>query len=174
MDELEIKGQKYISSKRAAEISGYAKDYIGQLARAGKIAATRFGRAWYVEESALLAHFKAETKGSSEPKIVEPQTLPKSVLSPNLYKPYSFPKTWGDVRYFADNTELLPTLSKTSSSEPAEIPNKNMISWASLDRNTTESPVATEVRIKVLQDGFYIFNLYVCGRLTIVSSFGIF
>ena len=32
-DEMQIEGKPYISSKRASELSGYAQDYIGQLAR---------------------------------------------------------------------------------------------------------------------------------------------
>lgn len=56
MDELEIKGKKYISSKRAAEITGYAKDYVGQLARSNKIPATRVGRSWYVSLLDIKQH----------------------------------------------------------------------------------------------------------------------
>ncbi|MDE2079461.1 MAG: hypothetical protein KGI73_03680 [Patescibacteria group bacterium] len=63
MDELEIQGKKYISSKRASELTGYAKDYIGQLARSGKIPGHRMGRAWYVDASALLGH--SGTEGES-------------------------------------------------------------------------------------------------------------
>jgi|GEM_PF-502388 len=58
MDELVVDGEKYISSKRAARLSGYAKDYIGQLCRAGKIEAKMVGRSWYVKESAIKDHRK--------------------------------------------------------------------------------------------------------------------
>lgn len=58
MDELVVDGEKYISSKRAARLSGYAKDYIGQLCRAGKIDAKMVGRSWYVKESAIKEHRK--------------------------------------------------------------------------------------------------------------------
>jgi len=56
MDEIVIEGKNYISSKRAAEITGYTKDYVGQLARAGKILATRVGRSWYVGEDGIKQH----------------------------------------------------------------------------------------------------------------------
>lgn len=58
--ELEIEGKKYISSKRAAEVSGYAKDYIGQLCRMGKIEARLIGRNWYVSEASLRSHERGE------------------------------------------------------------------------------------------------------------------
>jgi len=58
MDELTIEGELYISSKRAARISGYTKDYIGQLCRAGSLPSKMVGRSWYVKEHALKEHRK--------------------------------------------------------------------------------------------------------------------
>ena len=46
--------KKYISAKEASTLSGYSKDYIGQLAREKKIVAKRIGRTWYVSEDSLL------------------------------------------------------------------------------------------------------------------------
>jgi hypothetical protein len=54
----EIDGKIYISSSRAHEISGYSKDYIGQLCRGKKIEARMIGRSWYVNEESLLKHKK--------------------------------------------------------------------------------------------------------------------
>ena len=65
MDELTVNQTKYISSKRAAEMSGYAKDYIGQMVRLGKLDAKRVGRAWYVNEDQI--------KALSTPKGAEPE-----------------------------------------------------------------------------------------------------
>ncbi|MES2995128.1 MAG: hypothetical protein V4681_03800 [Patescibacteria group bacterium] len=56
MDELTIGDKIYISSKRAAKITGYAKDYVGQLCREGRVEARLVGRSWYVLESAIRAH----------------------------------------------------------------------------------------------------------------------
>ena len=49
-------GKKFISSKRAAEISGYANDYIGQLCRNGKLECRLIGRTWFIDETLLLNH----------------------------------------------------------------------------------------------------------------------
>lgn len=66
MDELTIGEKTYISSKRAAKITGYAKDYVGQLCREGRVEARLVGRNWYVLESSILEHrFGAEV---AEPK----------------------------------------------------------------------------------------------------------
>lgn len=54
--EINLGGTIYISSRRAAEITGYSQDYIGQLARSGSIQAQRISGLWYVLESSLAAY----------------------------------------------------------------------------------------------------------------------
>lgn len=56
VSEIEVKGKKYITSKAAAGETGYAQDYIGQLARAGNIEAERSGGLWYVDLDSVRAH----------------------------------------------------------------------------------------------------------------------
>lgn len=70
-DEISIEGKEYISSKRASEISGYAQDYIGQLARRGAIDAQRIGGLWYV----LMASLEAYKKKSDD---FVPEAPPKT------------------------------------------------------------------------------------------------
>lgn len=70
--ELDIGGVRYISSKRAAELSDYTQDYIGQLARAGTIDARRVSGLWYVSLDSLSAH-----KKSAESYVPVPPTLKK-------------------------------------------------------------------------------------------------
>lgn len=61
-DEIHLEGNRYISSKRASELSGYTQDYIGQLARGSLINARRVGGLWYVLFESLEAH---KTKAES-------------------------------------------------------------------------------------------------------------
>jgi len=54
--EINLGGAIYISSKKAADISGYSQDYIGQLARGGAIIAQRVSGLWYIELESLKSH----------------------------------------------------------------------------------------------------------------------
>jgi hypothetical protein len=54
--DLTIDGLLYISSKRASELTGYTQDYIGQLARTGKVIARRVGGLWYVLQESISGH----------------------------------------------------------------------------------------------------------------------
>ena len=60
MDELEISGKRYISTRLAAKEHKYHADYIGQLIRAKKILGQKVGRSWYVEEKSLAEYFGKE------------------------------------------------------------------------------------------------------------------
>lgn len=62
MDELDISGKRFISSKRAAKDNKYHVDYIGQLIRGGKIIGSKVGRTWYVEAESLAAYLGKEYK----------------------------------------------------------------------------------------------------------------
>jgi len=86
MDEILIDEKKYISSKRAAKITGYAKDYVGQLCREGRVQAKLVGRSWYVLESAIQDYRFADTvkidPSASDYEVV----TPTSPMLPPLWK----------------------------------------------------------------------------------------
>jgi len=71
MDELEISGKRYLSSKRAAKEHRYHIDYIGQLIRAGKVTGKKVGRSWYVEEVSLRTYLKQEAGEKGLPPVIE-------------------------------------------------------------------------------------------------------
>lgn len=54
--QINIGGKKYISSSAASKLTGYSSDYIGQLARAGKINSQLIGKMRFVEEESLVLH----------------------------------------------------------------------------------------------------------------------
>ncbi len=64
--ELYFDGKKYISSSRAAKISGYVNDYIEQLCRDGKVEARRVGRSWYISFESLLLHKQTSVIGKQK------------------------------------------------------------------------------------------------------------
>lgn len=96
-----FEGKKYLPSADAAELVGYTKDYIGQLARAGKIESRIVGRSWYIAEDSILEHKKTvhytltkkkkprkNTKGehvSRKKDINVPDLSEESVNTPNNF-----------------------------------------------------------------------------------------
>lgn len=72
MDEVTLDGKIYISSKRAAQITGYAKDYVGQLCREGRVEARLVGRSWYIYEPSIREHrFGQEAQNVSQEAEIE-------------------------------------------------------------------------------------------------------
>jgi hypothetical protein len=70
MDELEISGKRYISTRRAAKEYKYHADYIGQLIRGKKLLARKVGRSWYVELDSLSQYFGQEAALSEPSQLV--------------------------------------------------------------------------------------------------------
>lgn len=102
MDELIIDGQVYVPSRRAAEITGYAKDYIGQLCREGRVEAKLVGRSWYVLETSLREH-----RFGSEDSVVVPEAAGNAPL--DLVKESQATDTWESPSYTAEEVpEIVP------------------------------------------------------------------
>jgi hypothetical protein len=76
-EELILDGNRYVSSKRASELSQYAHDYIGQLCRGGHVDCKRVGGMWYVTLESLEKHksMSAEVKSRAFSKIESAQHM---------------------------------------------------------------------------------------------------
>lgn len=133
MDEILIEEKKYISSKRAAKVTGYAKDYIGQLCREGRVPARLVGRNWYVLETAIHDH----RFGQQE---IEPVPIAKT--EPPASEPLA---TWESPRYEASPVEaLLPVYA--SANEPNEASQHLQDSWKEWFAHVADTaPVIPEV-----------------------------
>src|SRR3989338_10987247 len=79
MDELEIAGRRYLSTRRAAKEHKYTPDYVGQLIRGGKVVGKKVGRSWYVEEASLNAYLNGE---AAPARAVAAATPVASALTP--------------------------------------------------------------------------------------------
>ncbi len=134
MDEILIEDKKYVSSKRAAKITGYAKDYIGQLCREGRVPARLIGRSWYVLETAIQDHRFGST---------EKQTISSTLEAP---------------RYQAVTEDM--TSINRSHLEDADVPNEEFVkngtpkdlqdSWrAWFDKVANLEPAASEEPVKI-------------------------
>lgn len=98
MDEITIGDKTYVSSKQAAKITGYAKDYVGQLCREGRVEARLVGRNWYVLDSAIREHrFGKEDE-------VEPVVVPADPVVDRV-------STWQKPQYVSETPVLVPDLA---------------------------------------------------------------
>ena len=87
MDELEISGKRYISTRRAAREHGYHSDYMGQLIRGKKVVGQKVGRAWYIEEESLNGYLgktpaAAPALNTAPATVAEVAPAPASVPAP--------------------------------------------------------------------------------------------
>ena len=134
MDELEISGKRYLSSKRAAKEHKYHADYIGQLIRAGKVVGTKVGRAWYVEATSLDEYLANEFNHAQHAPVsqsvkqhvvsIAPPGMQQTekVFSVQVKKetPHIHIEHTSSVakpqalRYIADESPVFPVLQQTS------------------------------------------------------------
>lgn len=120
-------GKDYVSASRAAKITGYNQDYVGQLARAGKILSRQVGNRWYVERDGLLTHKSAKDSmlaavQSDAVGLVRHTPVPVEQKSADPEPSY--------FTYLPDTNDLMPALAKETS------------------RAVDEAPVAAPNRIK--------------------------
>jgi hypothetical protein len=107
MNELTIDGKIYISSKKAAEITGYAKDYIGQLCREGHVDARMVGRSWYVLETSIRAHRFGGDPHAAPIEAAPVVSAPDSVID-----------TWEKPTYIPEMAPSMPIPSVQRAAEP--------------------------------------------------------
>jgi hypothetical protein len=112
MNEVTLGDKIYISSKRAAEITGYAKDYVGQLCREGHVDAKMIGRSWYVYEPSIKAHrFGPESIVEAAPVPVEDtdsNEVDAAVTEPVV--PTTGSQSWEKPLYTAESPQELPEI----------------------------------------------------------------
>lgn len=144
MDEIQHEGELYISSKRASEITGYAKDYVGQLARGEKVKAVRVGRAWYVHDRSIREHAGVSLSETSQisqdelPQHDAKEPVPAgphqvSVRSVAHYEPRVRTQSLNAIRYGTNQRPVLNT-------------------WSSVTYAKDESPLFVEHKIRVSQE----------------------
>ncbi len=108
-----FEGKDHISASRAAEITGYHPDYLGQLARSGTIISRQLGNRWYLDREAILAHkqekdsllgaVQAQSVGISRNNI---STTTEGAHGSHYNGPGPF------LNYTSDNRDLLPVMPK--------------------------------------------------------------
>ncbi|HVB19860.1 MAG TPA: helix-turn-helix domain-containing protein [Candidatus Paceibacterota bacterium] len=137
MDEILIEEKKYVSSKQAAKITGYAKDYIGQLCREGRVPARLVGRSWYVLESAIHDHRFGDQKTDQEEIMA-------------ARRAQTFSPAWESPRYESSSSETIPSVNRLRNVAEEELaietPHNFQDSWkAWFDRVAEAAPPASEI-----------------------------
>lgn len=102
-------GKDYISASRAAKLTTYNQDYIGQLARGGKILSRQIGNRWYVEREGLLAHkLQKDSMLAAVQSEAVGLTFSKPAQSVAQYVPTDEPL----LTYTSDTHDLMPMLGE--------------------------------------------------------------
>ena len=133
-NDLYFDGKKYISSKRASQLTGYSRDYIGELCRAQELDARMVGRAWFLTLSSLR-DYQARTSLKEEKRREEVRGAKKDTVSElpvfdlkeelakrrkelaQLQSPLSKSHKASLIAYESDSTPLLPVSKKASHKE---------------------------------------------------------
>lgn len=109
MDEIVVAQNKYISSKRASRLTGYAQDYIGQLVRLRKVSATKVGKAWFVDEAGLMRHINGSSRlASGGVKDLAAASIRGARYESTVTAGITYPATWRPITYITDDSPLSP------------------------------------------------------------------
>ena len=122
MDELYFKGENFISSNRASQLTGYTKDYVGQLCRNEKVEARLVGRNWYVKKSSILEHKDKgrEIKQTGKDNVIEYAHEPLNYIGDQKISKNNFLSNTR-LSYRADESALMPSLNKKVVSDKQSI-----------------------------------------------------
>ncbi len=113
---LSFDGRDFVSASRAAEITGYNQDYVGQLARSGAVLSKQVGNRWFVDREALRDH-KAEKDSLLAAVQSQSVGLKKSLEVPQTPYEHSYAGAGPFLTYTKDDQDLFPTLSAQDSGD---------------------------------------------------------
>ena len=125
MDELQISGKRFISSRQLAREHGYTADYLGQLIRGGKVSGQKVGRAWYVDAVSFDAYLGEEGPVQQvqpeQPVQIEREVVPEIKEEKEVEEVQHIPLRIVEVeapaglRYYADSEPSLPEIRSNRS-----------------------------------------------------------
>ncbi|MDO8552081.1 MAG: helix-turn-helix domain-containing protein [bacterium] len=143
-------GRGYISTSRAAKITGYTPDYVGQMARAGIIPSRQVGNRWYVEQSGILRH-----KESKDALLAAVQVQSVGITNQKATEVESDMAVAPLLKYVSDNRELLPSMGESADrlqvptiDRSARLQANQQTSWLGLPMPTPSAFVARPADIR--------------------------
>ena len=113
---ISFEGKDYVSAARAAKLTGYHQDYVGQLARGGTILSRQVGNRWYVDREAIISH---KTEKDRLLGALQSQSVGIGHLKPQpAYTPAisDYQEAGPHLRYTSDNNDLIPVHESIDSS----------------------------------------------------------
>ncbi|MEX2341191.1 MAG: hypothetical protein WD605_02620 [Candidatus Paceibacterota bacterium] len=115
MEEISLKGEKYLKASVIAEKLGYTADYVGQLCRSKQVDATLVGRSWYVSEKSISEHKKSRYRSTSTKSKESIRKIAEERI--NLERSGYFSKK---TNYGQDDSDLIPIIVKERSSKDSD------------------------------------------------------
>lgn len=157
---LFLEGKKFISSKEASALSGYSRDYIGQLVRDNRLEAKMVGRLWYVSSDSLEKHIVKQRPTAQ--KIVDKA----SPVLQNQKKDFVISK-----KYESEKSVPIPKLEKKAEEYKVEVISPlQKIKDEGVFREEIEYPV---VKQKTYKSAVNLKRIIVAGLVAIVLVFSI-
>ena len=114
-------GKDYISANRASKLTGYNQDYVGQLARSGKILSRQVGNRWYIDRDGIQAHKKEKDAllAAVQSEAVGIKQTPKDLEQAVVNHPRIDEAPL--LRYSPEDTDLIPqVIAKEETYTPFE------------------------------------------------------
>ncbi|MBI4059464.1 helix-turn-helix domain-containing protein, partial [Candidatus Giovannonibacteria bacterium] len=102
--EILLDGKSFLSLKRAGELSGYHSDYLGRLARGGKLKSRRVGIQWFIEKESLFDFLKRASNRTPEKPKEEIAVVNVDIKIPSQPAPFEIKKVEPSI--FIKNLEL--------------------------------------------------------------------
>ncbi len=144
MDELQISGKRFISSRRIARDHGYTSDYVGQLIRGGKIIGQKVGRAWYVEEKSFTDYLGADRITNSITPVVK-EIVQNDSVTPAL-------STIAPTAPIIETPAIQPSVENVIEKEVTEIaPLQKSIEIASAPITPGSKEVVSHIPLRILK-----------------------
>jgi excisionase family DNA binding protein len=155
---VDIEDEEYISASRAAKITKYNQDYIGQLVRSGKIDGKQVGRRWYINQKSILAHkqekeeqlVRAQVKsvGLGPMGETEPNTQSRTDVSPEP-QIHTYHEEAADLIPLVNNAESRQSEYDEIYSVEAESEKADFVAVRHGDPETIETPSEVEIETHI-------------------------
>ncbi|TSC83603.1 MAG: hypothetical protein G01um101417_478, partial [Parcubacteria group bacterium Gr01-1014_17] len=163
---LKFDGKDFVSAKDAAKLVGYVPDYVGQLARGGKVEARMVGRAWFVSRDAILAHRELNASISGASRIVDflvgTEKEPKFENTTNTSSsiPARSHAFESELAYGSESVPLAPALDKKIISSMADGAPRSFVPMLSKASSLVTTELLQKAAALAVSSAF-VFGAYV-------------